>query len=160
MRFQTLRAHFASPADVWLALRIAAWALVLPALKLVLPLPRLARLMYKPGRGGTRRMEREERIARFVDWVHRPLVRADEGCLQRSLLAYRFLSEANAEPELYVGVQQRSGTVRGHAWVSVEGHPIGESAAWLNAFVPVLAFGREGALTLPAKSEEQQGSVE
>lgn len=154
-RLRTLRAQLSSPVDAWLAVRIASWAMLLPALKLVMPLPRLVRLMYKQGRGGARQTEDEERIARFIDWVHRPLVRADEGCLQRSLLAYRFLSEVNADPRLHVGVQQRSGTVHGHAWVSVDGRPVGESSASLSAFVPMLTFGPEGAL---ASGGEQRSS--
>ena len=35
------RACITSPADAWLAARMAAWALVLPLLKRVVPLPRL-----------------------------------------------------------------------------------------------------------------------
>lgn len=159
-RVRILRTHLSSPGDVWLAVRIATWALFIPLLKSTMPLPRLVRLMYKRGGGGARRVEREERIARFVDWVHRPFVRADEGCLQRSLLAYRFLSEANAEPRLHVGVQQRSGTVHGHAWISVDGHPVGESAVSLSAFAPVATFGRAGALAAHAGCEEPHSSAE
>jgi hypothetical protein len=158
-RVRTLRAHLSSPADVWLALRIATWALIIPVLKTAMPLSRLVRLMYRPARGGGRRVEREERIARFIDWVHRPFVRADKGCLQRSLLAYRFLSEANAEPRLHVGVQQRDGTVHGHAWISVDGRPVGDSEVSVNSFTSVATFGWGGALTRHATCEERDTSA-
>lgn len=144
-RVRTLRSQFASPGDVWLAIRILGWALLLAILKSALPLSRLARFVYKPGSGRERNPEREHRIAKLVDWVHRPLVRADEGCLQRSLLAYRFLSEANAEPQLFVGVRQGPDAILGHAWVTVDDQPVGESIRSLAPYTTVLAFGRAGA---------------
>ena len=121
-----------------------AWALVLPGLKFLLPLPRLVRLVYKRGRSGARKARREQQIATFTRWIHRPLVPVDGGCLQRSLLAYRFLSEADAEPQLFVGMRREGDTILGHAWVVVDGQPVGESWAALRGFVPVISFGAGG----------------
>ena len=144
LRLRTLCAHISSLSDVRLALRMVAWALVLPVLKFLLPLPRLVRLVYKRGRSGARKARREQQIATLARWIHRPLVPVDGGCLQRSLLAYRFLSEANAEPQLFVGMRREGNTVLGHAWVIVDGQPVGESWAALRGFVPVIAFGVGG----------------
>jgi hypothetical protein len=144
-RVRALRSELSSPGDVWLALRILGWALLLAVLKHALPLSKLAPVMYKPARCGVRNPQREQRIATLVNWVHRPLVRADEGCLQRSLVAYRFLSEANAEPQLFIGVRTESSAVLAHAWVAVDDQPVGESGGAIAGFTPVLAFGRAGA---------------
>lgn len=144
------RACVRSPADAWLAARMAAWALCLPVLKRVVPLPRLVRMMAAPtaaaatARPGTRDAERERRIVAISRLVYAPLVRADIGCLQRSLLAYRFLGAAGARPSLVVGMRRADGEVHGHAWVTVDGEPAGESAAWVGQFSPAVVFGSEG----------------
>ena len=143
-KVRALFANISSPSDVHLAVRMLAWALVLPALKVMLPLPRLVQFVYKRGRRGARRIEREQQIATLTRWINRPLVPVDGGCLQRSLLAYRFLSEADAEPQLVVGMRKKGDTVLGHAWVIVDGQPVGESWAALRGFVPVIAFGVGG----------------
>ena len=140
------RACVRSPADAWLMARMAAWALCLPVLKRVVPLPRLVQMMAAPAatRPGPRDAEREGRIVAISRLVSAPLVRADIGCLQRSLLAYRFLGAAGARPSLVVGMRREAGQVHGHAWVTVDGEPAGESAAWVGQFSPALVFGSEG----------------
>ena len=143
-RLRTLLTYISSPSDVRLALRMIAWAFVLPVLKSVLPLPRLVRLVYKRGRSGARGARREQQIATLARWIYRPLTPVDGGCLQRSLLAYRFLSEADAKPQLLVGMRKEGNAVLGHAWLVVDGQPVGESWAALRGFVPVVAFGAGG----------------
>jgi len=148
-----------SPADAWLAARMAAWALVLPLLKRVVPLPRLVQLMATPpkraARDAARDLARERRIVALSRLVYAPLVRADIGCLQRSLLAYRYLGAAGARPSLLVGMRREAGEVHGHAWVTVDGEPAGEPAAWVGQFSPVLVFGSEGARTSSATTTNQ-----
>lgn len=134
-----------SPGDAWLAARMAAWALVLPLLKRVVPLPRLVQLMVVPPKGTDRDTARERRVVALSRLLYAPLVRADIGCLQRSLLAYRFLGAAGARPSLVVGMRREAGEMHGHAWVTVDGEPAGEPAAWVGQFSPVLVFGSEGA---------------
>lgn len=138
-----------SPADAWLAAHMAVWALVLPLLKRVVPLPRLVQLMVVPPKGAdrdaARDTARERRIVALSRLLYAPLVRADIGCLQRSLLAYRFLGAAGARPSLVVGMRREAGEMHGHAWVTVDGEPAGEPAAWVGQFSPVLVFGSEGA---------------
>jgi hypothetical protein len=138
---------------------MAAWALVLPLLKRVVPLPRLVQLMATPpkwaARGEKRDVARERRIVALSRLVYAPLVRADIGCLQRSLLAYRYLGASGARPSLVVGMRREAGEVHGHAWVTVDGEPAGEPAAWVGQFSPVLVFGSEGARTSPAATTNQ-----
>lgn len=143
-----------SPADAWLAVRMTAWALVLPVLKRVVPLPRLVQLVVtRRPRHSARDVARERRIVALSRLVYAPLVRADIGCLQRSLLAYRFLGAAGARPSLLVGMRREANQVHGHAWVAVDGEAVGEPAAWVAQFSPLLVFGSEGVRTptpLPA----------
>ena len=143
-RARVLRASICSPADAWLAVRMVGWRLVLPVLKRTLPLPRLARLMWAPASSRARDPGREEQIAtlaRGLSGRRRDGSRFDN-CLERSLVAYRFLSRAGAEPELVVGVT-RDEPVRGHAWVRLDGEPVGDS---VDEFEEMTAFGRDGTI--------------
>ena len=127
------------PADVRLALRMLGWALVLPVLTRLVPLPALARWLW---RGARRRsagdVERVAALARTIYGRKRPL---RDNCLARSLLTYRFLSESNADVRLVVAV--RPG-VEGHVWVTLDGRPVLEDAAALAQFQPILIVGKEG----------------
>ncbi len=140
--------RFTSAADVVLAVRMVAWAAVLPLLKAVVPVQSLARLMHRPARPAPRDPVREERIVTFARWAAR-LIRWDSGgnCLERGLLAYRYLGEAGATPVLVVGLDRADGELIGHAWVLVDGQPAGESRAALERYTPVFAFTPEGRLT-------------
>ena len=121
------------------------WAILLPALKYAMPLPRLVRLMARPNRRAERDRLREQRIVALSRLVYTPLVRADIGCLQRSLLAYRYLSAAGARPSLIVGVNKRESLVSAHAWVELDGEPGGEPRAFVSQFIPTLTFGADGS---------------
>jgi len=74
------------------------------------------------------------------------LVGMDRDCLQRSLLLYRVLSRAGADPTLVVGVQRVNSRIRGHAWVVVNGCALLESEADLVQFSPILLFDSRGTL--------------
>jgi len=127
------------------------WAICLPALKYAMPLPRLVQLMARPAGRAERDRSREQRIVALSRLVYTPLVRADIGCLQRSLLAYRYLSAAGAAPSLIVGVNKCEGMVSAHAWVELDGEPGGEPRAFVSQFIPTLTFGADGsALNLGA----------
>jgi hypothetical protein len=152
-----VRARVTSPSDVVLMMRMMGWACVLPALKHLVPLTTLAPLMRRPPRQSTRDRAREDQIVTFARWVCRATRWSRDGnCLERGLVAYRFLCAANAAPSLVVGVapaapsgapgDDGSGNVRGHAWVVVDGQPVGERAATLAEFAFVLAFGPDGSL--------------
>src|SRR5262249_31997015 len=72
----------------------------------------------------------------------------DRDCLQRSLLLYRVLSRAGAEPTLVVGFDRIDGRILGHARVTTDGHAVIEREADLLRFSPTFSFGTRGALLL------------
>lgn len=139
--------RFTSISDVLLALRVLGWALVLPVLKHVVPVRRLAAVMQLAPRPDARNFAREDRIVTFARWAAR-LIRWKSGgnCLERGLIAYRYLCQAGAKPTLVVGLEGSSAAFVGHAWVLVDGEPAGESRASIGVYTPVFAFDHRGAL--------------
>ena len=140
--------RFSSPRDVVLAVRVFGWALVLPALKHLVPVQSLARIMHRQPRVARRDAVHEERIVTFARWGAR-IMRWKSGgnCLERGLIAYRYLGEAGANPTLVVGLGHgETGSIIGHAWVMLDGRPAGESAASVSVYTPVFAFAPDGAL--------------
>ena len=81
---------------------------------------------------------------------------ADRDCLQRSLLLYRLLSAAGANPELVVGFGKQDGKIIGHAWVLVDDVSLVEPEPDLVRFSPVLRFGARGVLQETAAGYEPQ----
>lgn len=149
-RARELAACIEAPADLWIAIKMLSWRLVLPALKWALPLPRLVRLMWWSGEPEAPSAERNEQIAKLARGLSGPgNISALDNCLERSLLVYRFLSRAGADPELVVGFSRSSGTVRGHAWVMVDGQALYEQEEPLDEFETAICFGRGGAIDRP-----------
>jgi hypothetical protein len=143
-RLRLLGSWIATPADLWLATRMVGWKLVLPVLKYVLPLSALARLMWSKGRREPS-VRRERQIAGLAQGLYGPRsLRALDNCLERSLVGYRFLSQSGSEPRLVVGIDKAGEPVKGHAWLTIRGEPVGELPADLEPFIPVVAFGRGG----------------
>jgi Transglutaminase-like superfamily len=130
-----------------LALRMSPWAFALPLLKRLVPLQRLERLMRADGRG-TRDRAREQQIVELSSLLARlrpPRFQAN--CLERSLLAYRFLTRVNADARLVVGVRAADAHLLGHAWVTIDDEPIHESRAAIADFSRVVEFGPEGVVS-------------
>jgi hypothetical protein len=123
---------------------MAAWAVWLPVLKYLVPLPKLVRFASAAPRRAVRRLEHEHKVVALARWIYAPLLNPDRGCLQRSLLAYHFLGEANADPRLFVGVRKDNGQFLAHAWVSVDGEPRGDSPEWVGGFTRMMAFDAHG----------------
>jgi Transglutaminase-like superfamily len=145
-RLRVLARLLSTPADAVLVAETVGWMAVLPVLKRVLPLPTLVQMMWRPGTGRPRQHERELHTARVV----LSLCRASGGnCLVRSLILYRFLSRANAEPTLVAGMA-KPGDFIGHVWVNVDERPLLESTESLQSYVEVLAFGVGGRLLSPS----------
>ena len=136
-----------SPADAVLAAKACGWAVVLPVMKHLVPVKSLAATMRKAPEGTPRDRVREQRIVTFARWAAR-LTRWRSGgnCLERGLIAYRYLCEAGAEPMLVVGVGRGEHGVIGHAWVLIDGRPVGESLSALSMYTPVFAFASTGAV--------------
>jgi hypothetical protein len=119
---------------------MVAWRTVLPALKYLLPLPRLVQLMDARPAAGRRQPEREERIAELAQRVFNGST-SDDYCLERSLVTYRYLALSGAHPLLVVGIR-RNGLASGHAWVTVDDAPVHDSPSLLTEFESLLTFGR------------------
>ncbi len=133
-----------SPSHLWLLCRMAAWAAVLPVLKVALPLPRLVRLFAARPRTRQRDAETEQRVVTSAARLYRSrLVAKSDNCLERSLITYRYLARINARPRLVVGMGRR-GEVVGHVWVLLDGTPVHDDEEALRDLVPVVGFGPEG----------------
>jgi transglutaminase superfamily protein len=133
-------AGFSTPATTWLVMRMLGWSVVLPGLKHVLPLRVLVRVMWSRPRGG-RRPDRERVIIFAAQRIFRlrPFLRRDN-CLERSLLAYRYLSAAGADPRLIVGMEKSDDAYAGHAWVLVDDSPVLDVHGTLDRYVILTEF--------------------
>jgi hypothetical protein len=140
-------------SDVLLEASLFGWALVLPFLKYLIPLPRLVQMSWQSPRQMERRPERERRVVELAYRISRIVSLIEDGnCLVRSLMIYRLLSRENAEPRLVVGLRSNRSLLRGHVWVLVDRQPAGESFETLAEFQPVIAFGSGGAI-VPIEAE-------
>jgi Transglutaminase-like superfamily len=128
------------PADIWLAVRMTGWALVLPLLTRLVSFPRLARWLSRAAQRRTRPHD-PERIARLGRAIYGRRTPLRDNCLGRSLLTYRFLAEADADVRLVVAVRQG---IHGHVWVTLGDRPLLEDETALAAFEPLFVVGRDG----------------
>ena len=136
-----------SPADVWLCMRMMLWAIVLPLLKILIPVKSLARFMWMSPRTPVKNVEQEQKIAIIVRWIYLLVLSSKKNCVERSLLLYRFLSRTNSDPTLVTGLRQlEDGTWKGHAWILVNGVPFGETESNVEDFKTLVIFGRHGAI--------------
>ena len=141
-----------------LAARMAPWVLLLPALKRLLPLPRLARLMWIDPRS-SRPSQAQDVFALSGSLTRLLRIRSSSNCLERSLLAYRYLAAAGCDPELVIGVARpNDAEIQGHAWIELRGRPVREPDD-VDRFIRVVGFGTRGqsqvedpATELPAPS--------
>ena len=135
-RGRALAGLLASPRDAWLAARALGWLCILRVLKRTLPLERLVLLMWSTPRGDTRDRGREQRTTRIVFRLSRT---SGGNCLERSLVLYRYLARANADPELVVGMA-RPDEYLGHVWVRVDGRALLETPEALRGYTEVVTF--------------------
>ena len=115
------------------------------ALRRVVGLETLARWAWRHPQDATRDRDRETRTVAYATKLRHLLDRADRRCLPRSLALYRALSRLGAAPELWIGFRKLAGRVDGHAWVTVDGRPVGEADALIAALMPTCGFGARGA---------------
>jgi hypothetical protein len=128
---------------------MVSWSLVLPMLKFALPLPRLVSMMSSRRRNA-RDPAREARVAELVRLLYRArALTGSDNCLERSLIAYRYLGAAGADPIVVVGMRPGE-SVEGHVWLTVDGAPVVDAAGALEAFVPVVRFDASGKRLGPA----------
>jgi Transglutaminase-like superfamily len=98
----------------------------------------------------------ERQIIALSSRVTRLRPRLRSNCLERSLLAYRFLARAGADPRLVMGISTDAGVIVGHAWVALDGKPIHEPPAAVESFAPLIEFGPRGEATPGAQSDDAQ----
>jgi hypothetical protein len=125
---------------------MVTWSMLLPVLKQALPLRRLVALMWTSGRVD-RSDEQEKRIIGLSARVTRLRPHLRSNCLERSLLAYRFLARAGADPRLVLGIGIVEGAVVGHAWVTLDGEPVHETRDAVESFARLIEFGSRGEAT-------------
>jgi hypothetical protein len=145
-RLAKIRAQIAEPRDLLLAIRILAWAVTLRVLKYFVPLPTLVKAMRRLPAQSVRAIEREQQVIAFARWACRLTAWPARGnCLERALVSYRYLGPLGAEPVLFVGLgRDLDRSVRGHAWLVVDGQPVDETRDSLSDFKRVIAFGADG----------------
>jgi hypothetical protein len=142
-----LRNSVSRPSDAWLIARMFGWSVVLPIAKRTLPFPRLVRLMRPRNCTVQRDPNREAAITSLAAWVFKTRPPgARDNCLERGLVAYRYLSRAGAKPHLVMGVAKSMGGLHGHVWVMVDGRPVYDSPTALESFETILVFRSDGAL--------------
>lgn len=132
------RAPFAIALQLW------TWAAALRILKHIVPLTTLVRMVRTRPRSGGAREETIAALKAYLESAERFPFRAPGNCLERSLGAYRILCEANARPELVVGVRKSERGVEGHVWLSVGGAAWGERAADVTSFTRIVSFDAQG----------------
>lgn len=69
---------------------------------------------------------------------------ASRDCLPRSLLLYRELSRRGADPRLRIGFLRAGAALVGHAWIVLNGEPLGEPRDLVASLVPICEFGPRG----------------
>jgi Transglutaminase-like superfamily len=123
-----------------------AWRITLPLLKRLLPIAALAKLMWKHSRTNPQAGRADTIIALTAQLDRAWRTKPNDHCFERSLIAYRFLSAAGADPRLYFGFQQRKGsTLDGHAWIVVDSLPLYETTESISRYTAVVTFGAHGA---------------
>lgn len=151
-RLGRLAAFMVVPSNFWLMARAVGWACVLPALKRTVPLPVLARLLWRRSHGVHRHPTHAGRIEKVARWIYGPsALSAPRNCLERSLLLYRLLSKHHDDAQIVTGVRRGEGQWQGHAWVLVDGRPFGEPAANVEDFTPLFIVGPNGVVRAEAR---------
>jgi hypothetical protein len=132
-----------APAD-WLLLA-RAWVRlggIAVALRCGMPLPRLRRLLRPGGRAGRGRGEVSvPRLVRLVRAAAR-LTPVRPACLARALCLESLLAERGLEPVLQLGARRAGGGIAAHAWIELDGAPVGEPAGVARRYLPLHAAGR------------------
>jgi hypothetical protein len=141
-RVSTVRSHVRSPGEGWLVARMLVWRLLLPALKRLLPLSALVRLM---GSGRRSHPPQEAKVIELAVWLYGPRALSEgDNCLERSLLLYRYLPRVDARTRLMVGFRSNERGVEGHAWVALDERRLGAVPDEDGEFEPLLEFGPDG----------------
>jgi hypothetical protein len=110
----------------------------------LLSFPRVERLLMprRPAAGTGNRDGAEEVVFRCV-WATAAAARHHlwpMRCLPRSLCLRRLLCQAGFSAQLRLGVAKEEGRLVAHAWVELEGRPVGETEVGIGRFAPLPAI--------------------
>ena len=137
--------YVTSPSDAVAVINVLAWTLTLPVLKFALPLPTLVRLVCFQAPSGRESRARANQIITLIDRLYRVgALKRGGSCLERSLLAFRFLARTHPGSRLMIGAREINGHWLGHAWVTVDDRAADESLVPPGAFCPIVAFDASG----------------
>jgi hypothetical protein len=129
--------------------RMVAWRLLVSTLKHIIPLTRLVAIAGggTPVGAAAGRLPPQARILELARLACRPrLFGSNDNCLDRSLIAYRYLRAAGASPSLVIGVGRAEGSVRGHAWLTAGDDQLGEPHGTHEEFKELLRFTADGSM--------------
>ncbi len=118
-----------SLVDVEIAARAVITRLRLPLLVRRLPLPAtLEALSPRPRRSreAGAPVERIERALARSQWLVQRMRVVPNTCLYRALARYSMLRRAGHSARFVMGLDPRRSDVLGHAWVELDGRPLGE----------------------------------
>jgi len=135
MRHKLAKWLASSPAERRLLLE--AWLLLagVGAGLRFLPLRRLQDLLLRSNRLRRLPSGDPERMARLVGIASRHQI-WEVRCLERSLVLQALLARCGTCPDLRIGVRREGDTLYAHAWIEVEGRPVGEARDIAGSFRP------------------------
>lgn len=126
---------------VLLAVRMLPWAVAVPVLKRRRPIRELVALLdarrerpWDPAR---------EAVVRQASWwaSRVQLRRFPDNCLERSLVAYRYLGLAGADPRMVLGIGGTRQEVTGHAWVTLDGRAVHDPPEAIERYRQIVEIG-------------------
>jgi len=137
-----MRLRLIKPSFILLATRMLTWALLLPFLKRLRPLPEVVRIMHRRPPGNFISYCRQDIIS-----IAGRIYRSTQGrCLEKSLLLYRYLLATGNDPKLAVGFLKKDDRWIGHSWVIIDKSPVDEPAAPLKDFSRIMIFNSDGSI--------------
>ena len=115
------------PEELWLLIRMACVASVLPLFIRALSLPRLVRL-FDPGSVPSGEPPPDPRpIVDLADGLlRREIGPFHTNCVNRSLLLFYFLGRAGYPTVIFFGISHQDEGLAGHCWLEHRGDPLAE----------------------------------
>jgi hypothetical protein len=150
-RVDRVRSVVRSPSDAWLLARMLGWATTLPVAKRRVPLIELVE-RAAPASNDHPARNAELAIA-LARWVYRiPVFR--DNCLEKSLLTFHYLPpDERGGYRLVLGFRGLdSKAPPGHAWLTVNGVPVHDTAESLAGLTPLVSFDESGRRLDPSGS--------
>lgn len=115
-------------------LRAVAAAVFTPLVLRVFPLPRALTLVDRASAVGGEHYRAHALAHRVRRWLRYGRGPWKETCLNRSVILYTMLRQHGYHPRLHIGVSGTDQRFTAHAWVSLDGQPLGDTPMHLAAF--------------------------